>query len=319
VASLLEVGTGFHPELTGRENVYLSGTILGMRKAEIDRKFDEIVAFSGIEKFLDTPVKRYSSGMYVRLAFGVAAHLEPEVLVVDEVLAVGDAEFQNKCLGKMDEVGKQGRTVLFVSHNMQAMTRLCNRMILLDGGRLVMDGPPEQVVSRYMHSSMGTSAEHAFPADAAPGDDVARLRAVRVRDADGHVSEVVDVRRPVVVELEYEVLQPFPLVPYVQLNNEQGYAAFCSFDTDRTWADRPKPPGTWLSAARIPGNLLSEGTYVVRVGMISYTPFRRFFNVWDAVAFRVIDPMEGGSARGAYVGHIPGVVRPFLEWETTAR
>ena len=150
VSSLLEVGTGFHPELTGRENVYLNGTILGMRKVEVDRKFDEIVDFSGIDKFLDTPVKRYSTGMRVRLAFAVAAHLEPEILIVDEVLAVGDAEFQKKCLNKMEDVGKEGRTVLFVSHNMAAVTRLCQRGILLSDGKIIDDGDAHSIVSSYL-------------------------------------------------------------------------------------------------------------------------------------------------------------------------
>ena len=158
VGSLLEVGTGFHAELTGRENIYLNGAILGMKKAEIDCKFDQIVDFSGVEKFIDTPVKRYSSGMYVRLAFAVAAHLEPEILIVDEVLAVGDASFQKKCLGKMQDVGKEGRTVLFVSHSMAAIARLCERTILLDEGRVLQDGPSHQVVTAYLASGRGTPA-----------------------------------------------------------------------------------------------------------------------------------------------------------------
>src|SRR5262249_15284152 len=162
VSSLLEVGTGFHGELTGRENLYLNGAILGMPKTEIDRKFDEIVAFAEVERFIDTPVKHYSSGMYLRLAFAVAAHLEPEVLIVDEVLAVGDASFQKKCLNKMEDVGHQGRTVLFVSHNMPAVTRLCKRVLLVDGGRVVEDGPATHVVSAYLKSGMGTTARREW-------------------------------------------------------------------------------------------------------------------------------------------------------------
>jgi len=182
VGSLLEVGTGFHPELTGRENIYLNGSLLGMKKAEIRRKFDEIVAFSEIEKFLDTPVKFYSSGMYVRLAFSVAAHLEPEILLVDEVLAVGDAAFQKRCLGKMNEVGKEGRTVFFVSHSMPAITRLCERVILLDGGRLLQDGRSHQIVSTYLNSGRGTTCQREWVDQTmAPGGDVACLRAVRMR------------------------------------------------------------------------------------------------------------------------------------------
>ena len=208
VGSLLEVGTGFHNELTGRENVYLNGAILGMKREEIDRKFDEIVAFAEVEKFIDTPVKHYSSGMYLRLAFAVAAHLEPEILLVDEVLAVGDAAFQKKCLNKMEGVGQQGRTVLFVSHNMPAITRLCERAILLDEGRVIMDGLASQVVSTYLSSDLGTTAVREWPDPGqAPGNEVARLRAVRVRSEDGQVTDVVDIRQPVGIEMEYEVLK----------------------------------------------------------------------------------------------------------------
>ena len=179
VGSLLEVGTGFHPELTGRENIYLNGAILGMRRAEINQNFDAIVAFAEMEQFLDTPVKRYSSGMAMRLAFAVAAHLEPETLLVDEVLAVGDVSFQKKCLDKMEDVGKQGRTVLFVSHNMPALARICERAILLDAGHVVQDGPSHQVIGAYLHSERGTTAvrEWHYIAEA-PGNDVVRLRAV---------------------------------------------------------------------------------------------------------------------------------------------
>ena len=181
IGSLLEVGTGFHPELTGRENISLNGAILGMARAEIARKFDEIVAFAEVEKFIDTPVKHFSSGMYMRLAFAVAAHLEPEILLVDEVLAVGDGRFQRKCLDKMQDVGRQGRTVLFVSHNMPAITRLCPRTILLDGGRIIADGPSSQVVGAYLSSGLGTTAVRVWSdLNTAPGNDIVRLCAVRV-------------------------------------------------------------------------------------------------------------------------------------------
>src|SRR6185369_5415883 len=179
VASLLEVGTGFHPELTGRENIHLNAAILGMTRAEIQRRFDEIVAFSEIEDFIDTPVKRYSSGMYLRLAFAVAAHLDPEILLVDEVLAVGDARFQRKCLNKMQAIGDGGRTVLFVSHDMSAVTRLCPRTILLDGGRVLRDGSSHEVVGAYLSSDLGTTAAREWPdLTRAPGNDIVRLRAV---------------------------------------------------------------------------------------------------------------------------------------------
>ena len=193
-SSLLEVGTGFHPELTGRENVYLNATILGMRKREVDRKFDEIVEFSGVEKFLDTPVKRYSSGMRVRLAFAVAAHLEPEILIIDEVLAVGDAAFQEKCLNKMQDVGNEGRTVFFVSHNMQAVTRLCERVITLKDGRVAADGNAHEMVAAYMHEGASSSADRTWDdIDTAPGGDVVRLRSVRMKDAQGQTAPSLDM------------------------------------------------------------------------------------------------------------------------------
>ncbi len=208
VGSLLEVGTGFHPELTGRENIQLNAAILGMKREELADKFDEIVAFAEVEKFIDTPVKHYSSGMYLRLAFAVAAHLEPEILIVDEVLAVGDAAFQKKCLGKMEGVAKEGRTVLFVSHNMQAVTRLCERVILLDGGAVVGDGPAGQMVTRYLSSNEGSTKLREWDDPVrAPGSGVVRLCAVRARTEDGDTTDLVDIRKPLGVEIEYEVLE----------------------------------------------------------------------------------------------------------------
>src|SRR3712207_2669352 len=204
VGSLLEVGTGFHPDLTGRENVYLNGAVLGMRKVEIDAKFDEIVAFSELERFIETPVKHYSSGMYVRLAFSVAAHLEPEILIMDEVLAVGDAAFQQKCLDKMAEVRRAGRTVFFVSHNMPAVTRLCRRAVLLERGQVVADGEPHEVVNRYLSSGWRTGALREWNEDGdAPGGAVARLQRVRVADEAGETTAAADIRRPVRIEITY--------------------------------------------------------------------------------------------------------------------
>jgi lipopolysaccharide transport system ATP-binding protein len=197
VGSLLEVGTGFHPELTGRENIYLNGAVLGMKRREIQRKFDDIVEFSGIDQFLDTPVKRYSSGMYVRLAFSVAAHLEPEILLVDEVLAVGDAEFQRRCLGRMEDFGESGRTVIFVSHNMQTIAQLCDRAVLLDKGRVVADGPSADIVARYLQSVHGSASYQRWEPLEAPADDLVRMRFVRVVDTDGRTVDAVDVRQPV--------------------------------------------------------------------------------------------------------------------------
>ena len=210
VGSLLEVGTGFHPELTGRDNISLAGAVLGMRRREIETKLDDIVDFAGVAPFLDTPVKRYSSGMYLRLAFAVAAHLEPEILLVDEVLAVGDADFQKKCLGRMEQIGESGRTVIFVSHSMPSVIRLCERVILLDQGGVVADGRPREVIHQYLDSGLGSSAERVWDTpDVAPGDTVARLKAVRVVQ-DGRVDEEIDIARPVDLEVEYWLLRHSP-------------------------------------------------------------------------------------------------------------
>jgi len=318
VGSLLEVGTGFHLELTGRENIYLNGAILGMKKAEIEAKFDEIVDFSGVERFIDTPVKRYSSGMYVRLAFAVAAHLEPEILLVDEVLAVGDASFQKKCLNKMQDVGQEGRTVLFVSHSMRAITRLCSRTILLDEGRIQKDGPSHQAVGAYLQSDLGTTAARQWPdLSEAPGNGVVRLCAVRVRTEDGQTTDAVDIRRPVGIEMEYEVLTPgHVLVPNYHLFNEEGINVFVTADCDPAWRRKPRPVGHYVSTAWIPGNFLSEGTLVVAADIHTHDPIVRHFHERDVIAFQVIDSLDGDSARGDYAGSMPGAVRPLLEWRT---
>ena len=317
ISSLLEVGTGFHMELTGRENVYLNGAILGMRKSEIERKFDEIVDFSEMERFIDTPVKHYSSGMQLRLAFAVAAHLEPEILLIDEVLAVGDARFQKKCLSKMEDVGQHGRTVLFVSHNMPAVTRLCKRCLLLEGGRLVKDGPPHEVVSAYLHADAGTTAAREWPdPTTAPAGEIARLRAVKVRDHEGQVCQALDIRKPVSIEMTFEVQRDGAvLLPFFQFYNDEGILAFEVNDLDPNWRGRPRPEGEYKSAVRVPGNLLAEGSVFVTAGLTSEGPILQFFES-DTVAFQVIDTLDGDSARGDYAGHMHGVVRPMLQWST---
>lgn len=318
IGSLLEVGTGFHPELTGRENIYLNGAILGMARAEINNKFDEIVAFAEVEKFIDTPVKHFSSGMYMRLAFAVAAHLEPEILLVDEVLAVGDGRFQRKCLDKMQDVGRQGRTVLFVSHNMPAITRLCPRTILLDAGQVISDGPSSQVVSAYLSSGLGTTAVRTWPdLNTAPGNDIVRLCAVRVCTEGGEVSDALDIRKPIAIEMEYEVLRSgHVLTPNYHFYNEEGVYSFVTRETDPTWTGRFRPIGRYVSTAWIPGNLLSEGTLFVGAAISTMDPVALHFYERDAVAFQIIDSMDGDSARGEYAGPMPGVVRPLLQWST---
>jgi lipopolysaccharide transport system ATP-binding protein len=288
-----------------------------MRKVEIDAKFDEIVAFSELERFIETPVKHYSSGMYVRLAFSVAAHLEPEILIMDEVLAVGDMAFQQKCLDKMNEIRRQGRTIFFVSHNLPAITRLCKRAVLLERGCLVAEGQPQEVVNRYLSTSWGAGAERAW-GDDAPGDAVARLRRVRVADERGETVAAVDVRRESRIELTYEVLEEgHALVPVVELYNEEGTEVFSTHDTGAEWHRRPRPVGRYTSAVRLPGNLLAEGTLIAHVSIMSHFPSTILHaRAANAVAFQVLDEPGGVSARGDYAGPMPGVVRPLLEWET---
>ena len=318
VSALLEVGTGFHGELTGRENIYLNGTILGMKRAEVTRKFDEIVAFAEVEQFIDTPVKHYSSGMYLRLAFAVAAHLEPEILIVDEVLAVGDAAFQKKCLGKMSGVAKEGRTIFFVSHNMPAVTRLCERVICLEEGNLCRDGVSHEVVKAYLHSEFGTMASREWlDPGKAPGGEVARLRSARVHTEDGESTEKIDIRRKVGLEIEYDVIKPgYKLMPVVCLYNEEGVRLFDSLEHDPAWRGRMRPTGRYRSTAWIPGNYLAEGTMFVDVGLVTVDPEIQQFFVRQAVAFLVIDSCDGDSARGDYAGPYAGVVRPLLNWST---
>lgn len=316
VGSLLEVGTGFHPELTGRENIYLNGAILGMRRAEIDRKFDEIVAFAELEKFIDTPVKRYSSGMYVRLAFAVAAHLEPEILVVDEVLAVGDAAFQRKSLGRMGEVAREGRTVLFVSHNMSAILHLTQRAIVLDQGRVVFDGPTPEAVDYYMGAAMIRSGERVWapeevPTTAAPF----RPMALRVRDARGRATEQVRSTEPVTVEFEYRLDAPIRgLRVGIYLLSMRGEYVFTSFDTDdpqafERWVERPA--GHYVSRCVIPADLLNGGRYLLSVNASVYG-VKRYFQEDNVVAFHVDATGAPGSQ---WAEARPGLVRPRLAWE----
>ena len=318
VGSLLEVGTGFHNELTGRENIYMNGAILGMKRAEIARKFDEIVAFSEIEQFLDTPVKHYSSGMYMRLAFSIAAHLEPEVLIVDEVLAVGDAAFQKKCLGKMREVGEKGRTVIFVSHDMNAVTRLCDRVIWIENGRLKLDGDTRNVVGEYLHQQTQVGAERRWPdISTAPGNDVVRLTQVRVCDADLTTISTVDIRRPVIMEMTYQLLRDnTELSPNFQLYDERGACIFVTLDQEKKWQNTLRKSGLYMSRAWIPGNLLAEGSIFITVVIATLEPLDVHLVENETVTFQVVDQIEGDSARGEYVGLMPGLVRPILEWET---
>lgn len=322
IASLLEVGTGFHPELTGRENVYLNGSILGMSRAEVSRKFDAIVDFSGVEKFIDTPVKRYSSGMYVRLAFAVAAHLDPDILVVDEVLAVGDIAFQRKCFDKMEEAGEGGRTVVVVSHNMALINRLCDRALLLNSGTLDYDGPTMEVVERYLALNFTNAGFRKWDTlESSPGNDVVKLRGIRVCTEDGVEKETFDIRNPIIVELKYDVLiDGAVLSPGFHLLDLNGSVVFISGGMhDLEWIDKPRRKGSYSSRCVIPGNLLAEGMFNIRA--VIATLFRDkaaigHVDVKEALSFQVHDTLEGDSARNQYVGAYYGVVRPILNWNT---
>ncbi len=315
VGSLLEVGTGFDRELSGRENIYLSGAILGMKKAEIHRKFDEIVAFAEVEKFVDTPVKRYSSGMYLRLAFAVAAHLEPEILLVDEVLAVGDAAFQKKCLGKMAEVAGEGRTVLFVSHNMAAITRFCKWGVWLDGGQMRAHNEVEEIVAHYLASGVQglgevTFSERAYPT--APGSEYIRLLAVRIRDSKGKITPSLDIRQPFTIEIQYRIPRRVSnLRVGLTLTAYDGVAVLSSIDTDNADDGREREPGTYVSHCTIPGDFLNYGQYFVSVGA-DFPMMQAHFFLDRGLAFRI---EQTGGVGGSIPDGRSGILRLRLPWD----
>lgn len=315
VGSLLEVGTGFHPELSGRENIYLNGAILGMRREEIDRKFDEIVDFSEVGKFIDTPVKRFSSGMYLRLAFAVAAHLEPEILVVDEVLAVGDAEFQRKCLGKMNDVAQEGRTVLFVSHNMSAILRLTQETIVLDQGRIIMRGPTPEAVDYYLNMGLTEQGERFWQQeDPTSAKSPFQPIALRVLNAQGQIVDTVQSVEGFDIELEYQLKEAISgLRVGLYILTTRGEFVFTTFDTDDSVlfeTHRERPAGHYVSRCHIPPDLMNEGRFVLGVNASSYR-IQRFFQEDKALTFTV-------DATGAPGTHWPekrlGPVRPKLDW-----
>jgi lipopolysaccharide transport system ATP-binding protein len=315
VGSLLEVGTGFHPELTGRENIYMNGAILGMKNAEIESKFDEIVDFSEVSQFIDTPVKRYSSGMYLRLAFAVAAHLEPEILVVDEVLAVGDAEFQRKCLGKMGDVAAQGRTVLFVSHNMSAILRLTQEAIVLNKGRLIMRGPTQEAVDFYLSSGQAQAGERIWDAEDVPASSAPfKPISLKVKNGRGKVVDTVRSTEPVYVEFEYQLNAPITgLRIGFYLSTMRGEYVLASFDTDDPAKfDKfdSRKSGRFVSRAEIPADIFNEGRYSLGVNASSFG-VRRYFMDENALAFSV----DISGAPGTQWGEPRvGPVRPRLKW-----
>ena len=324
VSSLLEVGTGFHPELTGRENVFLNGAILGMTKKEMDRKFDEIVDFSGIEKFIDTPVKRYSSGMGVRLAFSVAAHLDPEIMLIDEVLAVGDINFRRKCLDSMKDLTESGRTIIFVSHNMGSVRKLCERVILLDKGKIVESGPADKVVNSYMYSGMDVIGENFFTQPyqgrtrgIMPKQVVASLKAVRVLDESGTVSTKFSVRDNIFIQMDYdlhEFREYFDVGLYI--TNDRGERIFATIDRSRDEKGRKGIPGSYSASCRIPGDLLNSGHYFVQASLTEESLIHVIER--DVLSFTVEDSFDSEGARGLYnAGEWPiSSIRPKLKWTT---
>ena len=322
VGSLLEVGTGFHTELSGRENIFLSGAILGMQHREIERKFDEIVAFAEIERFLDTPVKHYSSGMFMRLAFSVAVHLEPEILLMDEVLAVGDTDFQHKCLDKMQEVMNEGRTILFVSHNISAITRLCRRAVALNRGQIVAEGEVQTVVNAYLNSSWGIKAEKVWKSsEEAPQNEVVRLDRVRVIDEAGNTSGSIEIHRRVGIEITYEVLEPGHfLIPNFHFFTSERYQLFAVQDVAGEWRGRARERGVYTTTAWLPGNFFNEGSLIVDIAISSHVPETRVhLRSGEAVRFEIVDIPQNNYTRGDFTGSFPGLIRPLAEWETEVR
>ena len=315
IGSLLEVGTGFHEELTGRENIYLNGAILGMSRHEINRKFDEMVSFAGVETFIDTPVKHYSSGMKLRLGFSVAAHLEPDILVVDEVLAVGDAEFQKKCLGKMQDVAGEGRTVLFVSHNMPMVEKICQRVLCLAEGTIIINDLPHITISQYLRSATDTNLEQQWAdVNEAPGNNAVRLKKVKIYSNQSNQSHFIDVTMPLIFEFEYWNLNGgIRLNLSVVLYTEDGYPAFNTIPIkEPNWHGKPFPKGLFRSRFYVPAHLLNAGFYTIALYVIE-NEARSIYQNENLLTFRVND---SSLARSNWHGKWIGAVRPALVWET---
>jgi len=301
VGSLLEVGTGFHPELTGRENIYLNGAILGMRKFEIDRKFDEIVEFAGVEKYLDMPVKRYSSGMYVRLAFAVAAHLEPEILLVDEVLAVGDAEFQKKCLGKMGDVASEGRTVLFVSHNMTAINSLCKKTLLLSEGQIIDWGETNVVVNNYLSKGLLSQQIIEWNNYDAPQNSFIRINRIEINTKDS----ILYVNEPIVIKIRFANFEPVDMYLNLILRTTTGLIIFESPSNTHNF-----DVGVYEVTSKIPANFLNTGIFSVQINFTEPSP-KILYYVENIISFELHEIKRNSS----YYGKRSGFFRPELDWE----
>ncbi|MCA0153723.1 ABC transporter ATP-binding protein [Winogradskyella vincentii] len=319
IASLLEVGTGFHPEMTGRENVYLNGAILGMTRAEIKERIDEIIDFSGCERFIDTPVKRYSSGMKVRLAFAVAAHLEPDILVVDEVLAVGDAEFQKKAIGKMQDISQgEGRTVLFVSHDMNAIEKLTNRTIVLINGKVAYNGKTSEAINFYLKNFENRAPFINWTdINSAPGNDYVRLKSVYLKDEDGNLRNRFNITENLFLTIEYyDSNKKFNNTAIFHILNERKQTLFASNEfVAKDWIQKHKQSDLiFASTCKIPGNLLAEGSFSILVAVGNYNPEMIHLIEKDLLTFEIYDSTQGEGVRGPYIGKWPGLMRPMLDW-----
>jgi lipopolysaccharide transport system ATP-binding protein len=312
IGCLLEVGAGFHPFLSGRENVFLSGSILGLSRTEIKKKFDEIVAFAEIEPFIDTQVKYYSSGMYARLAFAVAAHMVVDILIVDEVLSVGDIAFQKKCLGKIDEVASDGRTVFFVSHNMAAVQRLCNRGLLFHHGRMIMDEKIDSIVSQYLDNFCNTPSKRKWNNADAPGDDQVKLLSISILDAKENYVQTINIQEPVKIEIKYHMKnldqQPVVILHFV---NEQWLHLFSTHDF---YHQKDSKSHDICKICWIPGKLFNQGRIYVHLEMINHVSKKKHVNLKEAVSFEAIDQRMLEEMKGPFGDQWPGVMRPALKW-----
>tara|TARA_A100001011_G_scaffold392775_1_gene481097 strand:- start:39 stop:1334 length:1296 start_codon:yes stop_codon:yes gene_type:complete len=317
VGSLLEVGTGFHPELTGKENVYLNGSILGMRKIEIDKSYEEIVEFSGVGDYINTPIKRYSSGMNVRLAFAVAAFLNTDILIVDEVLAVGDYEFQNKCLNKLDKIANRGKTVLMVSHNMSSVSKLCPRTILLDKGKLICEGNTDKIIDRYLSGGKSVNSKVFFDINSSSKNKEIALQSIRALDESNNSKEIFKITEDVIIECQFHILKEGQeYTPSMSLKDEKGILIFHAVDANEIWF-KPRKTGKYISSVKIPKNLLRPGKfyYSQLVSTIHHSRSIKHIHKENAISFIIIDTWDGHSAMGHLnTDYLEGAIRPKLEW-----
>lgn len=312
IASLLEVGTGFHPDLSGRDNIFLNGAILGMRSQEIKRKFDEIVSFSGVEKYIDTPVKRYSSGMYVRLAFAVAAHLNTQILIVDEVLAVGDADFQKKCLGKMSDVSKEeGKTILFVSHNIQAVRQLCTRCIMLEKGNLIGDGPTNKIIGQYLNLNTTKGYEAKLKGNAIANNSL-KFLSITVKNTSGTIINSYEISKSYFFDIQYEVLVETKVKFSFIISSEDGITVFGSLNNhEENYYGKIQSPGIYSSKIHIPSNFFNAGIFTVTLS--TFMDYVDNVSLENILTFETIDD---GFLKKDYFGGFGGFVRPLLKWTT---